>query len=582
MSEEAEFNMLGNDDDMEGIEEDLDSEEYGNEEADEGDEGEDDEQGNDEDGDNDDENDENDDADEDEDETRYMDAQEGRSKSPSPQIRGQNSETQISIRQSIIHKIKTTKNIDMVATCAIPYGSQCHVMSFTEGPRWILTGGEDGFIRKYDFISSIQGKAPLTLAQKHSLVDSVLNSGVITSYWENEQPLTKQQVMSTNPKIKLDDFESGSVTYEPKLNPIYALTAERNGYWCLSGTLSGGISLYSMRYNEGVLQYYFPNSPKKQSAKDSQGHQDAISVLEMNFAQDKFLLGSWDKTIRYWDLNNGKCVGLFAGNTGQISNVKFRPLGLTDINLTFDDDAKTEDNSDMGSLFGDSDSDHEKNNDNDNSKDRKETKAKTPVVDPSNRKLTNKTISNEDVFMNSNIDGTINIWDIRASDQPVLRYGLPEGTPPWCMSATWSNTGDSIYVARRNSTVEEFSLKMPHKQGFKSHIPNVLKTLQFPKLSGPITAISTMPNDNFLLCGSYDNIRLYNLSLYNPENPSVASSGKNKATPFLIVPGHQGGAVSSLIVDETGRFLVSASGNRGWGQANVTDYVLIYEVDFDA
>ena len=138
-----------------------------------------------------------------------------------------------------------------------PYTSQCHALAFTQGPKWILTGGEDGFIRKYDFIQSVEGKAPLTMAQKHNLTDSLSNGGVICSYWENEQPLTRKQLMKQNPKLKDSDFSTGSVSYEPKVNPVYALEAERNGLWCLSGLLSGGISLYTMRYNEGTIHHYF-------------------------------------------------------------------------------------------------------------------------------------------------------------------------------------------------------------------------------------------------------------------------------------------------------------------------------------
>ena len=79
---------------------------------------------------------------------------------------------------------------------------------------------------------------------------------------------------------------------------------------------------------------------------------------------------------------------------------------------------------------------------------------------------------------------------------------VSEGTPPWCMSLTWSNNGDFIYAGRRNGTVEEISIKMPHKRSNVGHhrdtmIPNISKLLQFPKISGPVSAISTMPNDDF-------------------------------------------------------------------------------------
>ncbi|KAG2734195.1 hypothetical protein G9P44_002201 [Scheffersomyces stipitis] len=493
-------------------------------------------------------------------------------------------------RERVISKAKIATQFDITPSVAIPYTSQCHSMAFTEGPKWILTGGEDGFIRKYDFIASIQGKSPLTMAQKHNLVDSLTKAGVICSYWENEQPWTRKELMKSNPKLKVSDFSTGSVSYEPKPNPVYSLDVERNGYWCLSGLLSGGISLYTMRYSEGNIHHYFKHGTRKDNSK---GHSDAVSVLRLNTDQDKFLSGSWDKTIREWDLNSGKCTAKFTGSSGQISNVQYRPLGLTDLSLDIVEEetndnnnengnkVKAEEEDDVDSLFGDSDEEPGKEGER-KQEESKDSSNSKPTFNTT--KSTNKTYKNDDIFMSSSIDGTVNIWDARVS-APVLRLGVSEGVPPYCMSSTWSNCGEYIYAGRRNSSVEEFSIRMPHKRAKTGHnkdtmIPNVSKLLQFPKISGPVSAISTMPNSNFLLCGSYDNIRLYDLTLY--DELSNASINKNKqATPFLIVPGHHGGILSCLHVDDTGRFMISASGNRGWGHSSYTDTVLIYEIDFE-
>lgn len=472
-------------------------------------------------------------------------------------------------------KAKHSYNLDIIPSVAIPYSTQCHAIAFTDGPKWIITGGEDGFIRKYDFMASVQGKSPLTMAQRHTLVDSINKAGVINSYWENEQPLTRNELMKSNPKIKKSDFTSGTMNYEPKVNPVYALDVERNGYWCLSGVLSGGISLYTMRYNEGALHHYFNHGQKRQKKLLSSGHTDAISSLKLNQSQDKFLSGSWDKTIRQWDLNTGDCVNLFLGSSGQISQIHHRPDGLSDLILTYDEsDEPNDQNSDLGSLFGDSDNE-DKNND---------TEVKEVKKVPVNKNVTTKQYKNESVFMSSHSDGTVNIWDVRTGNSPIIKYGIPAGTPPWCMSSSWSNNGEFIYVGRRNSTIDEFSIKMPHKRSKLNYSPNVLKTLQFPKISGPVTALTTMPNDNYLLCGSSDNIRLYNLSLYNSESPAnvTKEAKKTQATPFLIVPGHHGGVLSSLYVDNTGRFMVSASGNRGWGSSAFTESVIVYEIDFES
>lgn len=468
----------------------------------------------------------------------------------------------LSLKERVVESIKRATEFDIVPTVGIPYAQQCHAMAVSEGPKWIITGGEDGFIRKYDFSASIEGKAPLTVAQKHNLMDSITRAGVIGSYWENEQPLTKKQMIAANPKFKESDFSTGSVSYEPQVNPVYALDVERNGFWCLSGLLSGGISLYTMIYNEGNIHHYFRhNSSKTGEQTIDTGHLEAVSVLKLNREQDRFLSGSWDKTIREWDLNTGKVVNLFKGSTGQISSINYRPQGLTDI--TFKNDGEGQNPSDVDSLFGDSDDD-------DNTS---KSTIKTDLAK-------NKPATSDTIFMSSSIDGTINIWDARVSGKnAVLRLGVPENVPPWCMMATWSNDGDKLYVGRRNSTVEELSLRMPHVAGTGStRVPNVLKRLLFPKISGPVSALSTMPNDNFILCGSHDNIRLYNLGLYH-EFAQETSSSKKRATPFFVIPGHNGGVLSNLHVDDSGRFMISTSGNRGWGHSNYADAVLIYSID---
>ncbi|CCG24374.1 Spt8 protein [Candida orthopsilosis Co 90-125] len=494
------------------------------------------------------------------------------------------SETNLPFREQIIAKARKATDFDIIPQVAIPYTSQCHALAFTQGPKWILTGGEDGFIRKYDFIQSVEGKAPLTMAQKHNLSDSLSNGGVICSYWENEQPLTRKQLMKQNPKLKDSDFSTGSVSYEPKVNPVYALEAERNGLWCLSGLLSGGISLYTMRYNEGTIHHYFNHGTSQYRRR---GHTDAVSALRLNQEQDRFLSGSWDKTIREWDLNTGKTIIEFLPSSGQISNIQYRPDGLEDVKFTITDgsgdvtnrvdkDNANDDEDDVDSLFGDSDQEEKQQEDNKPTKDQE--------THPTPKEAQSKSHLNSNIFMSSSIDGTINIWDVRLN-QPVIRLGVSEGTPPWCMSSTWSNDGDFIYAGRRNSTIEEISIKMPHTRSKSGHhkdtmVPNVSKLLQFPKISGPVSALSTMPNKDFLLCGSNDNIRLYNLRLYDDLN-NVEVNLKKQATPFLIVPGHHGGMLSQLHVDETGRFMVSASGYRGWGHGQYTDTVLIYEIDFE-
>ena len=69
---------------------------------------------------------------------------------------------------------------------------------------------------------------------------------------------------------------------------------------------------------------------------------------------------------------------------------------------------------------------------------------------------------------------------------------------------------------------------------------------------------------------SFDILRLYDLQ----EQPA---SSKHSTVPFLIIPGHRGGVISTLHIDPTCRYLMSAAGNRGW-EGSTTEAVLGYEI----
>lgn len=82
---------------------------------------------------------------------------------------------------------ETASTYDIVPYVAAPQSTSIHAFCSTPCMKWIFTGGQDGYIRKYDWYASINGKVPLTVAQKHPFVDSVTRAGVLLSYWENEE-----------------------------------------------------------------------------------------------------------------------------------------------------------------------------------------------------------------------------------------------------------------------------------------------------------------------------------------------------------------------------------------------------------
>ena len=74
---------------------------------------------------------------------------------------------------------------DIVPTIAAPHSTSINAITATPDLRWVFSGGADGYIRKFNWIETANGKSMLTVAQRHPFVDSVTKAGVLMSYWEN-------------------------------------------------------------------------------------------------------------------------------------------------------------------------------------------------------------------------------------------------------------------------------------------------------------------------------------------------------------------------------------------------------------
>ncbi len=87
---------------------------------------------------------------------------------------------------------------DIVPTIAAPHSTSINAITATPDLRWVFSGGADGYIRKFNWVETANGKSMLTVAQKHPFVDSVTKAGVLMSYWENEDSQRRSLVEYTN------------------------------------------------------------------------------------------------------------------------------------------------------------------------------------------------------------------------------------------------------------------------------------------------------------------------------------------------------------------------------------------------
>lgn len=84
------------------------------------------------------------------------------------------------------HEMVMAGEYDLVPTIAAPQGTSINAVTATPDMRWVFSGGADGWVRKFNWVDTVNGKLQLTVAQRHPFVDSVQKAGILHGYWENE------------------------------------------------------------------------------------------------------------------------------------------------------------------------------------------------------------------------------------------------------------------------------------------------------------------------------------------------------------------------------------------------------------
>ncbi|KAJ4385996.1 Transcription factor spt8 [Gnomoniopsis smithogilvyi] len=221
-----------------------------------------------------------------------------------------NSSTPRFFRPTVRPEALSARLYDIVPTMAAPQATSINALAITPDLRYWMTGGSDGYVRKYDGPGTINGKQLLTVAQRHPFVDSVVKAGILMSYWENFEPLPTGA-----------DGRSRAGDDDKVLSPVYALAVHKDALWSLAGLESGGINIHSVRYDEGKVIHCLPSA-----SGDHEGHTNAVSVLQLAPDEQNVLSGSWDKSILDWDLNTGNVAAKFDGSGSQISAIELRPM----------------------------------------------------------------------------------------------------------------------------------------------------------------------------------------------------------------------------------------------------------------
>lgn len=544
------------------------------------------------------------------------------------------------VRRIVLPEMLTAPSYDIVPTMAAPMSTSVNAICGTFDTRWVFTGGADGYIRKYNWVDTVNNKLALTVAQRHPFVDSVVKAGVLMTYWENWD-------------VKPRSAASQETQTSHTISPVYSLACHSQALWLLSGTASGAIRLQSTRHDEG-----------KEIAL-LRKHTSAVSVLTLSSDEKSLLSGSWDKTVLDWDLETGQVRTAFAPSASQISCIESRPIsslvvpaesgeivttngfantrkdeGLSNgIQSRANSQAPTDEGKETpDSLFGGDEGDDDLFGDSagavmsngagldafgteDDLSDplpaasapadadeqimAEASDALQPVQPP-----VPAPAREDDASGGHPTNGASN-----SQEQP-LANGLPHIDPMECISHS-DHTQDSSSPVTSDSTFLATSIDGAIRVWDRRQ-PNPVARI-VPRNTPPwCLSACWSPDGNAIYAGRRNNtVEEYDLrkGLKGPERVFRFPHGSGAVTavrampngrhlicasfdilrlydlkesnaarstvPFLIVPGHRTGVISQLYIDPACRFMMSTGGNRGW-EGSSTEVLLGYEIGASA
>jgi transcriptional activator SPT8 len=327
-------------------------------------------------------------------------------------------------------------------------------MAQTREMKWVLTGSNDGCIRKFDLQLSLSST---------NKVSSNIPNGIPDGFKKSAECVGVIEIS----------------------NPVYSLACHSQALWGICGSTKGSCSLITLRHDEGTSLHSFV------------GHSDVVSCIQLDSTEKSFLSGSWDNSILLWDLNNGNVIQKFTDHKSQITCIQFNPV-----------------------------------------------------------------IS--DVFFSSSANGEVILRDLRvphSSDQGIKHFTPSGKIPPWCLSACWTPDGHSIYVGRRNECVDGWDLR-----NF-----GALPAVKLPSGSGPVSFVTMLPGGENILIASNDSVRIWDLTFQRGTS--------ERLVPFTLVPGHNGGMISSVLLSGDGGLMATSLGNRGMNFLTENHHCLFYSME---
>ncbi|KAG8937934.1 Transcription factor spt8 [Tulasnella sp. 408] len=311
------------------------------------------------------------------------------------------------------------KSYGIEPICALPHPVATDSLASSLCMTYLLTGSQDGFIRCYDFFSSVNNKTFLTAPQRAhcGIAEGNMKAGVLKFWWENWAPTIGGAGTATGSQ----DKNQGE---EKTLSAVHSMVLQADALWGLSGT-----EQWDLNTGQMVRMYGTP--------RNSGGNTQEVVSLGL-------------RPLTPLGTATNPHSELFSGGDSAAGMLSSNKSGTT-LGHDRDGDDDGDSGSSDGSLFGDDSGDDDEGGGGNQKKGASKANGVQAqnsgpnATRSSNQSNSGGPILSPDIVMTAYIDGQVLLWDRRnPSQSKPLRLEMGEKSPPWCVSGAGPDRGPGL------------------------------------------------------------------------------------------------------------------------------------------
>ena len=157
-------------------------------------------------------------------------------------------------------------------------GIQTNALALPPCSSHLLTGGSDGYIRRYSWYQSIRRKGASDC------------SAILKGYWENPS-ISSMEALAIGDVTKARFGPSSITGTVAAAVAVHSLIVQKEELFCLAGSAEGVVNLFGVRIDEGQV--------RASLGMNSKGHKKGKPISALTFTDDErsVLSGGWDAQV---------------------------------------------------------------------------------------------------------------------------------------------------------------------------------------------------------------------------------------------------------------------------------------------